>query len=240
MKAEARRRKAEGGRQSGASRRVLTAFCLLLSAFCFLAAAAAAQKRPKPALKESDARRAVAEARGLALRTGAVRVLEVSAAGAAPVTVRAEVTLGLRLARIADERAGGGFLAPKRWRAVELRVGDREWEDFDILAGALGAERVEAARRSVEEAVKEFEARVAAAGKGATVEPLTRGALTIKQLSALGSSAVAEVSVEATFRLERGAGRRWQAAEVSVAGEPGVELAALAESINTLKAARAR
>lgn len=214
--------------------------CVLLSALC-LAPSAGAQKRPRPALSEKDARRAIAAAPGFALREGAVRVREVSAAGAVPVTVLAEVTAGARLAWVEDERAtqDGGVFKRKRWRAVEFRTGDRNWEAFDLVAAALDPQSVEPARAALEELVTEFETRQRQS-KGAAIEPLTRGPLTVKQLSALGSTVVAELTVEATFRLAREGRGRWRVSEILLgdfaSGDPG----SVWRRVDARKAERAR
>jgi hypothetical protein len=276
MKAEGRRRKADGsaserGRAQCSTRRLPpSAFRLLLCAFILLTCTPAqAQKRPKPALKESEARRVIAAAPGFSLKRSAVKIKEVGAAGAEPLTVVASVTEAFRFASVEDEGAPqtGGVFKQKRWRAVEFRTGDRSWEEFDFLAAPLGAQRLEAARRALEELVTEFEARQAAAKgqdegrnendqsgeaggkdkkrrrgkeKGKSVEPLTRGPLTVKQFNTLLSSAVAEVSVEATFRLAKEASGRWRVAEVSVGDASSGDLAALWRSADEQKAARAR
>jgi len=237
---------------------------------CFFAVDAAAQKRPKPALKEGDARRVLAETPGFALARGAVKVKEVSPAGSTPVTVSAGVTLAFRLVRVVDERVPqtGGVFKVERWRAAEVRTGDRAWEEFDLVADAFGGERTEAARLALEELVTAFEARQAAAASAGAVavpslpaaadsqdkvkvekkgeaeqktpEPLTRGPLTIKQLSLMGSSAVAEVEVAGDFRLSKDARGRWRVTGFEVGGETLSNLDALWHSVNTRKAARAR
>lgn len=244
----------------------LVAACVL----CLVAPGASAQKRPKPALKESGARRAVAEAPGFALRTGAVKVREISPAGTSPVTVSAGVTVAFRLVRVADEQVPqkGGVFKVKRWRAAEFRTGDRTWEEFDLVADSVGPDRLEAARRALEELVSEFEAQQAAATRSEAVvvpsvsiegddkdrskekkkdealkraaEPLTRGPLTIKQLSLMGSSAVAEVEVAATFQLSKDARGKWRVANVEIGGETAQDLEALWRTVNARKAARAR
>lgn len=244
---------------------------VFILAFCFFAADAAAQKRPKPALKESDARRAVAEAPGFALRTSAVKVKEISPAGSTPVNVSAGVTVAFRFVRVEDERVPqtGGAFKVKRWRAVEFRTGDRSWEEFDLVADAVGRERLEAARRALEELVNEFEAQQLAAARASTVvvvpsvpvegdgqdkkkdkkqdeaekkaaEPLTRGPLTIKQLSLMGSSAVAEVEVAAVFDVSKDARGKWRATSIGVGGETVRDLASLWLTVNARKAARVR
>jgi hypothetical protein len=220
---------------------VLSTFCLLHFYFCPLAGTASAQKKPKPALKQSEARRVIATTPGFNLKTGAVKILEVGPAGSEPVSVSAEVTEAVRLDWVEDERVRqtSDFLKTKRWRAVEFRTGDRAWEEFDSVAEAAGAERVEAARRAVEELVTEFEARVRES-KGKSVEPITRGPLTIKQLSSMGSSAVAEVVVAATFRLSKDERGRRRVSEVVFGGEVIGDLDSLRQRVDARKAADAR
>jgi hypothetical protein len=203
--------------------------------------AAHAQKKPKPALKQSDARKVIAATEGFGLRTGAVKILEIGPAGSSPVSVSANVTEAVRLAWVEDERVAqtSDILKTKRWRAVEFRTGDRAWEEFDSLAEAAGAERVESARRAVEELVTEFDARVRES-KGKKVEPLTRGPLTIKQLSAMSSSAVAEVVISTTFHLSKDARGRWQVSEVLLGGETIGDLPSLWRKVNERKSALAR
>lgn len=281
--------KAEGSRQKAADRKedeshdgshplsllTMKGIAALVVAFvvCVFAADASAQKKPKPALKEKDARRAVAETPGFALRTGAVKVKEVSPAGSTPVKVSAGVTVAFRLVRVEDERVAqtGGLFKVKRWRAVEFRTGDRAWEEFDLDADRVGVERLEAARRALEELATEFEARQSKVGAGweatardvedeashaseagakkkkkkeepakKTAEPLTRGPLTIKQLSLMGSSAVAEVEVAANFSLSKDARGKWRVTSIEVGGETLSELETLWRSIDARKAARAR
>jgi len=112
----------------------------------------AGEKKPKKAIKDSDARKVIAATPGFGLRTGAVRVKDVSLAGATPVVVNAEVEIAFGFTK--TEAGGEG----PRWRAVEFRTGDRAWEEFDYLAGPLGAERVESARSELEALAAEFEA----------------------------------------------------------------------------------
>lgn len=224
--------------------------------FVLLPGVAAAQKKPKPALKEKAARDIVVAAPGFALSKGAVKVREVSPAGAEPVTVSADVTEAFRFAWVEDEAAtqNTGIFKQKRWRAVEFRTGDRSWEEFDFLSAALGAARVDAARRALEELVTEFAARQAESKKkkgggaegtaegaeGKPDETLTRGPLTLKQLSPMGSSAVAEIVVEATFRLSRDARGRWRVSEVFIGGESLGDPAAVVTSLDSQKSERAR
>jgi hypothetical protein len=293
MKPKGQRQKAkverEDERQAVSHPLLLTRGGVLLViafAFCALVAGgAAAQKKPKPALKESDARRAISETPGFALRTSAVKIKSVGPVGTAPVIVEADVTGAVRLEWVEDERVPqtGGVFKQKRWRAVEFRTGDRSWEEFDLVSTPAFASRLEAARLALEGLVAEFAAQQAASAKkeddvnavvnvpaqaeaegdkkdkkkrdadkkraeeakkkaeeSKKVEPLTRGALTVKQLSLMGSSAVAEVVVNAVFSLTRDARGRWRVAEVSAGGESVGDFAALWLSADARKAERAR
>jgi hypothetical protein len=141
---------------------ILILACLLPSAPASRLLAYAAEKKPKPALSVKEARGVIAATQGFKLKTGAVKVKEVSPAGASPVVVLAEVKTAFRLAWVEDERAAqtNGIFKQKRWRAEEFRTGDREWDEFDILAEALGAERLAETRAALEELVTEFEAQL--------------------------------------------------------------------------------
>ena len=260
-------------------RRLKGAASLCAALLCVFAADAPAQKRPKPALSTKEARRVVAASPRFGLSTGAVKVKNVSPAGASPVLVEADVKLAFRFESVEDGRVPqtGGVFKQKRWRAVEFRVGDRSWEEFELISSPTFETRIEAARRALEELVTEFEARQAVAAgkpdgagtsegaapaadggvagvgkdegrknekkveeKKAGVEPLTRGPLTIKQLSPMGSSAVAEVVVAATFSLERDARGRWRVAEVSAGGASSGDLEELWRAADARKAEQAR
>src|SRR5947209_16216676 len=263
LKAKVKRQKAKekSGRHGPRLALFLLPFAFLLLPYVL----AQAQKKPRPALKKGEAKRVVAATPGFKLKNSAVKVKEVSAAGATPVSVVAEVTEALRFARVEDESApqDTGIFKKKRWRAVEFRTGDRSWEEFDFLAAPLGEAKLEAARGALEELVTEYSARLGS-NKGDDVEvvsegdggkddgkkkdekkkkgaqPLTRGPLTIKQLSMMGSSAIAEVVVDATFRLSRDAQGKWVVEEIVFGGESSGDLAAHLRSVNSEKAERAR
>ncbi|HEX7176731.1 MAG TPA: hypothetical protein VF240_15810, partial [Pyrinomonadaceae bacterium] len=68
---------------------------LLLCAMLLVipSASFATEKKPKKAIKDSDARKVIAATPGFDLRTGRVRVKDVSLAGATPVVVNAEVEI---------------------------------------------------------------------------------------------------------------------------------------------------
>ncbi|HEX5709668.1 MAG TPA: type II secretion system protein GspG [Pyrinomonadaceae bacterium] len=227
--------------------------------------AVSAQKKPKPALKDSDARRAIAATPLFALNTGAVKVRSVSAAGVTPVVVTAEVELAVLLRQVGGETEageGGG------WRAEEFRTGDRSWERFEWLAEALDYRQLEGARVALQSAALEFEARQRArksdaddarvasdkngaggegdAGdkSGATEDSnspieVKRGPLRMTELSPISSSARAVVFVEASFELERGADKKWRVVAVRLGDEEVRELEGVVASVNRSKRARA-
>lgn len=246
----ARARSAAGLRRgrsvSLGARSLIVALTALLGFVCMLPSNVAAQKRPKPALREKDARRAIAGMPGFELKTGAVKVKEVSAAGASPVRVSADVTLAFRFAWAEDESAtqNTGLFKTKRWRVVEFRAGDREWEDFDLVFAAVGDGKVEDARRALERLVEDYVARPETAGdENASQEssskgegaPFVSGPLSLKSFSTLGSSAVAEISVEASFTLARDARRKWRVVEFSLGDTSSGDAASLLRRLNARK-----
>jgi hypothetical protein len=196
------------------------------------------QKQPKKALKESDARNAIVAMQGVALKKGAVKVKDISIAGVTPVTVMADVKSAFRFEQVADE-AGDvlSILKKKRWRAVEFRKGDRDWEKIDLLVASVGAERVERARITLEALVKAFETRQREQ-KGN--EPLTQDGLTISQFSSLGSTGVAEIVIETSFQMAKDARGKWVVKEIGIGGEGPVDIATVIQSINGQKENQAR
>ncbi|MGB8510109.1 MAG: type II secretion system protein GspG [Pyrinomonadaceae bacterium] len=208
-----------------------------------------AQKRPKPALKEKDARRAIAVAPGLALKTGAVRIRDISAAGVTPVIVVAEVTTAFRFRRGEDKEGAGGAVvvvvrpAPTDeaggvpWRLAEMRTGDRSWEEISLLVAPLGAENVRRARSALESLAADFETQQRELQSN---KEIARDGLRMTTFSPLVSSAVAEVGVEAAFRLERDGGGKWRVAEVTIGDASSGDINALVASVNAQKNERAR
>ncbi|HEX7174591.1 MAG TPA: type II secretion system protein GspG, partial [Pyrinomonadaceae bacterium] len=218
------------------------------------------------AIKDSDARKVIAATPGFDLRTGRVRVKDVSLAGATPVVVNAEVEIAFGFAKT---EAGG---AGARWRAVEFRTGDRAWEEFDYLAGPLGVERVEAARLELEALAAEFEteqrerkAAEEAAGKGEKSKDnklekekseegktkdekaeeekkleVRRGPLVMKEFAPMYKSARAVVVVDASFRLEKDTRGKWRVVGFSVGEASFGDFDALIAGVNARKAVRAR
>lgn len=127
---------------------------LTLIAASLTLSTAFAQKKPKRAVKDSDAQRAIAATPGFALNKGAVKVRNASLVGETPIVVTADVEVALGFEQTKAEKG-----EVSRWRAVEFRTGDRTWERFDYFVGPLSAQQVEGARALLEEMAFEFEAR---------------------------------------------------------------------------------
>lgn len=90
-------------------------------------------------LSAKEARRLIARMAGIDLPSDAVRVKDVSSLGNS-ATVTAQVETAFRF-----EKDSNG-----KWRVVEIRTGDRRWEDVDMLTRALNAEKTSRARAELE------------------------------------------------------------------------------------------
>ena len=183
------------------------------------------------AIKKDEARKLIAAASVLELNKEAVTIREISPPGAV-ATVLAGVKLGFRFA---TDGAGA-------WRVAEVRTGDRRWEPFDLLAGALGGEATAAAARAEldalaaelvalgrregarDEGKRANGARESRPGdkdreppsKEQTPEELRRGPLSVKNPAAafapIGRAVVVEVEVETSVDIARDSRGRWQVA----------------------------
>ncbi|HVG29409.1 MAG TPA: type II secretion system protein GspG [Pyrinomonadaceae bacterium] len=122
------------------------ATALALACLLCLAPPAARVSAAKGALKKSDAQKLIAALSLLELSKGAVTVEEI-ASDASSATVKAAVRMGFRY-----ERDAKGV-----WRVAEARVGERQWEEFDLLARAAGADAVERARDALDSVAAELE-----------------------------------------------------------------------------------
>ena len=116
-----------------------------LVTFAFLAlgpATAADNLTPK------EARKVIARMAGIELPSDAVRIKEISPMGDSAMVV-AQVETAFRLSQ------DGG-----KWRVVEIRTGDRKWEDVDLLVRSLNAEKSARARsemQTIATALKAFQ-----------------------------------------------------------------------------------
>jgi hypothetical protein len=133
-------------------RRTSTTLALVLvalaCALCFAPASrrVAAVKEAKGGLKKSEAQKVIADLSLLALGKGAVVVKEITP-GETSATVTADVRLGFHFVR---DDAG-------KWHATEVRVGERQWEDFDLLARAAGADNIARARAALDSLAAELD-----------------------------------------------------------------------------------
>lgn len=124
---------------------------------CLLAPAAA--PLAAKGIKKGDAQKAIAATPPFALKQGNVVVKEINSTETS-ATVRA----GLRVAFSFERDAGGA------WRVAQMRTGDRQWEEFDLLALAAGAERGGPARAALEAFAAELDALGLAAAKSKAAE----------------------------------------------------------------------
>jgi hypothetical protein len=217
------------------ARRTLT-LAAAAASLCLLLPAPAAAK-----LSKGDARKLIAALSLFELNSGAVTIKEIRSTET-EATVLAGVRSAFRFARGEDGN----------WRAAEVRVGDRQWEDFDLIPAVAGAGSLAAARAALDALAGELEGRARERGRGGKGAgdkdagdevPLVRGPLRVEKpaaaLSALGSSAVLEAEIEASFEFARERGR-WRVALVRLGAETLADFDALTRSLNQVKAARAR
>ena len=118
---------------------------------CLLAAPAPLAAK---GIKKGDAQKAIAATPPFTLNKGNVVVKEINSTETS-ATVRAGLRVAFRFER--DERGA--------WRVVQMRTGDRQWEEFDLLARAAGTERIAPARAALEAFAAELDALQLAAAK---------------------------------------------------------------------------
>lgn len=116
-----------------------TLLVALLSIGVCAALLVAHQTKAAGDLSAKEARQLIARLAGIQLPSDAVRVKDVSSMGNS-ATVTAQVETAFRF-----EKDGKG-----KWRVVEIRTGDRRWEDVDTLVKALNAEKTSRARTELE------------------------------------------------------------------------------------------
>jgi hypothetical protein len=90
-------------------------------------------------LSAKEARKLIAHMVGIELPSDAVRVKEVSSLGSSAVVV-AQVETAFRFVKGDDDK----------WRVAEVRTGDNHWEDIEMIARAVNAEKAERARAELE------------------------------------------------------------------------------------------
>lgn len=118
----------------------------ILCAASLISAAAIVYAQNRKGLSESEAQRLIARVAGVELKKDAVRVKEIQSLGASATAV-ADVETAFRFNREAG-----------KWRVAEVRVGDRRWEDIDLIARALNAEKRARAEAELETLATALEA----------------------------------------------------------------------------------
>lgn len=132
---------------NGRRARTFNALASLALALLVCSAPAMRVGAAKGGLKKSDAQKLIAAYSLLELGKSAVTIKEITA-GETAATVTAGVRLGFHF-----ERDAKGNL-----RATEMRVGDRQWEDLDLLARAFGADSLTRARAALDSFAAELDA----------------------------------------------------------------------------------
>ena len=139
---------------------------LVVGAICLLAALVYGHAADD--LSPNQARKLIANMAGIKLPSNAVRVREVSAMGSSALVV-AQVETAFRFVKGGDGK----------WRVAEIRTGDNRWEDVEMLARAVDAEKAARARAELETLAVALEAfrrergfYVVAKGEGALEDHL--------------------------------------------------------------------
>jgi hypothetical protein len=233
--------------------------CGGVTLICVLCSVVAFADNKNKVISKDTARKAIMRVAGLELKKSAVQVRAVAGTSESP-----EVSATLQtIFRFKQPVAGG-------WQAVEVRVGDRQWEEIDLLARAWHVERAtpfvtqlealtaqlaerERAKAEAKKRHKEAEAQAgtqdqtakkkkekSAAAAAPSDEALKAGPLRVKNFSALLSSATVETEIDAAFRLSKDARGQWQVSEARIGDGQWQEIAALVNALNAEKITRAR
>lgn len=233
------------------------ALTLLLSAAFICAPARAADKIKT--INKDTARKTITRVAGLELKKSAVRVTAITGTSAT-AEVAATVKTVFRFSQ--DDKG--------RWQVLEVRVGDRQWEEIDLLARtwhferttpliaqleALTAQLVERERARAEEKKrrkteeektgvqdqdKQKQKKEHAKSAPVPAEDLRAGPLVVKTFAALLSSATVEAELEMTFRLGKDARGQWQVTAARIGDGAWADVAALVGALDAEKRARAR
>ncbi len=221
---------------------------LLLGVACLCVPTRAAEK----ILSKDAARKAITRVAGLELPKDAVRIKAVTGTGTA-VEVAATIKTAFRLQQT---EAG-------QWRVVEVRAGDRQWEEIELLTRALHVERTtplitqlealtaqfaERERIRAEKKLKEKDepADNAQAQKKkqpappADADDLRAGPFVIKSFAPLLSSATVETEIDTLFRLNKNARGQWQVLDAKLGDSAWADITALVRALDAEKATRAQ
>ncbi|MDT7540502.1 MAG: Type secretion system protein [Acidobacteriota bacterium] len=132
---------------NGRRTRVCNALASLALACLAALAPAARVGAAKGGLKKSDAQKLIAAYSLLELGKSAVTIKEIT-----PGETAATVTAGVRVGFHFERDAKGSL------RATEMRVGDRQWEDLDLLSLAFDADSLTRARAALDNFAAELDA----------------------------------------------------------------------------------
>jgi hypothetical protein len=225
----------------------------VLGLFCLLLPVVSVNAQTKNNLNKKTAQKLIARTGGSELTTSVVRVQEIQSPDASTTNVISQVELAFRLMM---NEAG-------KWRVVEIRTGDRSWEDVELIARAAGASLPEAA------CDEQPTATMMAQAVNATPQPMPQPANTldvklarcliahlvgielpsdavrVKEVAPLdislnsrsSATVVAEITME--FRLSRGADGKWRVAEIRTGSKLWKNVAEIVRDLNDEKKARA-
>ncbi len=205
-------------------------------------------------LSKDAARKAITRVAGLELPKDTVRIKEVTETGTT-VEVAATIKTAFRL----QQTAGGG------WRVVELRAGDRQWEEIELLTRALQIERTTPLITQLEALTAQFaeRERIRAEKKKRHKEKdepadnmqtkkkpppappvsdddLRAGPFVIKSFAPLLSSATVETEIDTLFRLNKDARGQWQVTAAKIGDSAWADTSALVRALDAEKATRAQ
>jgi hypothetical protein len=199
---------------------------------------------------------------GVQLNKSAVRVREIATTGTTAEAL-ADVGTAFRFKRSKTDETNRQDAADA-WTVVEVRVGDRQWEDVELLSRALksdgrapvltvletlAAEFAASARAEQEKQRKQSEPETEGKGKkekkkkqdekAENTNELRRDGVLVKDSSALLSSSILEAEVETGFRFTKEGGR-WRVAEIRVGAGAWQSTDALVAALDAEKNALAR
>ncbi|MBA3765505.1 MAG: type II secretion system protein GspG [Acidobacteria bacterium] len=190
----------------------------------------------KGELGAKEARNLIRRVAGFELPSGAVRVRAITPSGSTEAVVVAQIETAFRFESDDEDR----------WRIVEIRTGDRRWEDVDLLLRAARGEvsagpSPEGSAIARSRAVGNLDAKLAREmiARLAGIE-LPSDAVRIKEVSSLYKSAVVVAQVMTEFRFVRGSDKKWRVAGIRTNDGEWTDVERTLLTVNEEKARRAR
>jgi hypothetical protein len=212
---------------------------LCLSAFCALAISSSAQASGD--LSAKQLRKLITHLAGIALPSNAVRVTKSSSVDAATIEATAEIETAFRLEQ--NEK--------RQWRVAEIRTGQNQWEEIEVIARALKAEvnagscdnpDLNATKSETDPSVKRARCLIASL----LGVQLPSDAVRIREVSPLAvplssrPTALVVATVAADFRFSKAPKASWRVAGVRTGNREWADPDAILTAVNADKAARAR